>query len=366
MGTHPIFESDFDCLTDIEIGMTKQRRTVDEIRRARFLRRGPGGLLSQKDKENMGLQQESFDQTGDSRWSDITASSVGPETARKPIQEIVQNVGKRKSETMTAGNSNWEITDEQSTLRNEVTKSPPAKRRSKGAPAAEEDKPKKETREEKRDRENAALEAFKKQYEENLEHNKKVDEYIAMKNERRAAKQKEREEKRRLKEERRAEKRAAREAAAKEKFRLLQLEQGSESPTENEENHPGEDNPTGKSDETRTIAPVDSDTYLVEQQIQQSSSAEPSNRTYTIEKNASMEKAPETDGSIDPSTSLKLKASPGVSRTINSSEISVFSPKEKSTPLRAKEVFQKPKKPTKLSRKMDEEERQLSEETITL
>lgn len=192
-------------------------------------------------------------------------------------------MGKRKSETMTAGNSNWEITDEQSTLRNEVTKSPPAKRRSNEAPAAEDDKPKKETKEE---REKAKLEAFKIQYEEDLEHNRKVDEYIAMKNERRAAKGKEREEKRRLKEERRAEKRAAREAAAKEKFRLLQLEQGSESPAENEENHPGEDNPTGKSDETRTIAPVDSDTFLVEQQIQQSSSAEPSNRTYTIEKNA--------------------------------------------------------------------------------
>ena len=118
----------------------------------------------------------------------------------------MQNVGKRKSETMTAGNSNWEITDEQSTLRNEVTKSPPAKRRSNEAPAAEDDKPKKETKEEreKRDRENAAilakLEAFKKF---RLDHYREVDEYIAMKNERRAAKEKEREEKRRLKEERR-------------------------------------------------------------------------------------------------------------------------------------------------------------------
>ena len=59
----------------------------------------------EKDKENMGLQQESFDQTGDSRWSDMTASSVGPETARKPIQERDSNLGwaptKRKSDNLS-------------------------------------------------------------------------------------------------------------------------------------------------------------------------------------------------------------------------------------------------------------------------
>jgi hypothetical protein len=97
------------------------------------------------------------------------------------------------------------------------------------------------------------------------------------------------------KEEKRVEKRAAKEARAKERFRLLQQEmtaqQASELHSEN--------------GETRTIEPKESDTYLVEKQIEPSSA--------------------------EPST---LMQSPGVSRTINSSEISVFSPKEKSTPLR--------------------------------
>jgi hypothetical protein len=258
-------------------------------------------------------------------------------------KDIVLNVAKRKSETMTAGNSNWEITDDPSTLRNEDTKSPPAKRRSNEAPAAEDDK---KAEKERKEREKEALlvklNSYQQKWAENEEHNRKVDEYIAKKEERRAAKEKKLEEKRLRKEEKRVEKRAAKEARAKERFRLLQQEmtaqQASELHSENEENDLDADNRTEINGETRTIEPKESDTYLVEKQIEPSSA--------------------------EPST---LMQSPGVSRTINSSEISVFSPKEKSTPLRSKEMFQKPKNPTKLAKKMDEEERRkLSEETITV
>ncbi|CBY21253.1 unnamed protein product [Oikopleura dioica] len=317
--------------------MTKSRRTVDQIRRDRFLRRGPGGLLSQKDKENLGYEQESFNETGDSHWSDITASVINDVIMSVTVfilcKEIELNVGKRKSETITAGNSNWEISDEQSTLRNEDTKSPPAKRRSSEAKAAEEIKKEEKEKRERENKEkmakvNAFHEKWKKEQADIIEHNRKVDEYMAEREEKKAA----REERKKIKEEKRAEKLAAKEARAKERFRLQQqMTEEQESTAENEKNDLTEEN-----EETRTIVPENLETYLVEQQIEPSSD-EPSNRTYTIEK------AP---GNNDPK-------SPGVSRTINSSEISVFSPKENSTPLRSKEVFQEPKRPTRLAKKMD-------------
>ena len=131
-------------------------------------------------------------------------------------------MAKRKSETMTAGNSNWEITDDPSTLRNEDTKSPPAKRRSNEAPAVEDVKKAEKEKKERKEREKEALmanlNAFQQKWAENEEHSRKVDEYIAKKEERRAAKEKKLEEKRLRKEEKRAEKRAAKEARAKERF----------------------------------------------------------------------------------------------------------------------------------------------------